>query len=447
MKTGFARICITPPLGVALSGYYEYRYAKGVLDDLYAGAVSFDDGEKKAVIIAVDIIMLSTEQCNYARKLISDRCGIEEEAIFINCSHTHTGPIIGVKKFANQKGDSEYDKIFFKSLADVAEKAFENTAESSFSVAEGKAEGLSFIRRFRMKNGRVQTNPGVDNPETDHALGTPNDTVKMLRIERVDGENYVFVNFGTHADTVGGELISGDWPAAVRDTVERTLDNTKCLFLLGAEGDVNHINTAPTEGERRGLDYDTFDGVPRGYAHTKHMGRKIAGEVIGMIDKAEPITADRIRFGSFKIDIPSNQDNSRLDEARKITELYRANRAHELPYENMELTTVVAEANRIVGLEHGPESFPFVLTALKIGDVTFAGLPGECFVEIGRKIEAEQKSGAIFVCCLTNGGDSYFPTSSAYDEGGYEARTSRLKKGGDKIIVDGMRELLSEIVI
>ena len=109
----------------------------------------------------------------------------------------------------------------------------------------------------------------------------------MLRIERVDGENYVFVNFGTHADTVGGELISGDWPAAVRDTVERTLDNTKCLFLLGAEGDVNHINTAPTEGERRGLDYDTFDGVPRGYAHTKHMGRKIAGEVIGMIDKAE----------------------------------------------------------------------------------------------------------------------------------------------------------------
>ena len=47
------------------------------------------------------------------------------------------------------------------------------------------------------------------------------------------------------------------------------------------------------------------------------------------------------------------------------------------------------------------------------------------------------------VCCLTNGGDSYFPTSSAYDEGGYEARTSRLKKGGDKILIDGMLELLN----
>jgi hypothetical protein len=47
------------------------------------------------------------------------------------------------------------------------------------------------------------------------------------------------------------------------------------------------------------------------------------------------------------------------------------------------------------------------------------------------------------VCCLTNGGDSYFPTSSAYDEGGYEARTSHLKKGGDDIIVKGLTKLVA----
>ena len=447
MKSGFARICITPPMGIALSGYYEYRYAKGVLDDLYVSAVSFDDGERRAVIVTADVLMLSTEQCNYARGLVSERCGIDEKAVFINCSHTHTGPIIGQKKFANQTGDPEYDKVFYDSIAEVAKRSFDDTKDAALSVASGKAEKISFIRRFRMKNGKVQTNPGVDNSDIDYALGTPNDTVKMLRVERVDGENYVLVNFGTHADTVGGEYISGDWPAVLRDTVERALDNTKCLFILGAEGDVNHINTAPTVGERRGLDYTTFDGVPRGYEHTKHMGRKIAGAVIGVFDKTEVVSSGKISFGSLQIEIPSNQDNARIEEARVITELYKAGRAHELPYENMELTTVVAEANRIVGLENGPDSFPFVLSALKIGEVTFAGLPGECFVDIGREIERQQSDKAIFVCCLTNGGDSYFPTSRAYDEGGYEARTSRLKKGGDKIIVDGMRELLSEIVI
>ena len=49
------------------------------------------------------------------------------------------------------------------------------------------------------------------------------------------------------------------------------------------------------------------------------------------------------------------------------------------------------------------------------------------------------------VTCLTNGGDSYFPTSEAYDEGGYEARTSRLKKGGDEIIVEGMTRLFGDL--
>ncbi len=445
MKTGFARVCITPPLGVAISGYYEKRNTKGVLDDLYASAVSFDDGEHRAVIVTVDVCQLSTKQCDYARKLVYERTAIDERAVFINCSHTHTGPVIESKPFANQVGDPEYDKMFFAGIAEAAAKSLEDMKECKLSVGSAMAERVSFIRRYRMKNGKVQTNPGVDNPEIDHPLGVPNDTVKVLRIEREDGQNYVLVNFGTHADTIGGEYISGDWPGVLRDTVERALDNTKCLFILGAEGDANHINTAPTAGERRGLDYATFDGVPRGYEHTKHMGRKIAGAVIGVFDKTEQVSSKKISFGSLRIEIPSSRDNSRLDEARKIVEFYKAGRAHELPYENMELTTVVAEANRIVGLENGPESYPFVLTALKIGGATFAGLPGECFVDIGRAIEYEQSDDAIFVCCLTNGGDSYFPTSSAYDEGGYEARTSRLKKGGDKIIIDGMKKLLSEI--
>ena len=445
MKSGFSRICITPPLGVAISGYYEERYTKGVLDDLYVNAVSFSDGAVRACIITVDVCLLSTEQCDYARRLVSERTGVEQKAIFINCSHTHTGPIIGTKSFAHQSGDAGYDEFFYESIVKAAAESFVDMREVKLSVGCGRAERISFIRRFRMKDGGVQTNPGVNNPNIDHALGTPNDTVKVLKFERDDGENYVFVNFGTHADTVGGEYISGDWPAFVRETVESALENTKCLFILGAQGDVNHINPAPTAGDRKGLDYDSFDGVPRGYEHAKHMGRKVAGAVLGIVDKTEPVASDKISYGTKKISIPSNQDNARLEEAKRISALYDAGRAHELPYEKMELTTVVAEANRIVGLEHGPVSYDFVLSALKIGDAVLAGLPGECFVDIGRTIEREYGSDSVFVCCLTNGGDTYFPTSSAYDEGGYEARSSRLKKGGDKILTDGMAELLREV--
>ena len=38
----------------------------------------------------------------------------------------------------------------------------------------------------------------------------------------------------------------------------------------------------------------------------------------------------------------------------------------------MELTTVVAEASRIVKLEKGREAFEFLLSAVKIGELVFA---------------------------------------------------------------------------
>ncbi len=75
-----------------------------------------------------------------------------------------------------------------------------------------------------------------------------------------------------------------------------------------------------------------------------------------------------------------------LEEARKIYELYRAERTQELPFEKMELTTVVAEAQRIVTLENGPESFDFTLGAVTIGDIVFCAVPGEMFTELGNRV-------------------------------------------------------------
>ena len=445
MKTGFSRICINPPLGVPIVGYYEERRVKGIHDDIFVNALAFDDGVKKAVLLTVDLCLLSTEQCDFFREKIAESANIKKEGVFINCTHTHTGPTIGDDKISGLDADEEYDRTFLNALCDASKEALSDMCESEFSYAEGRAEGLGFNRRFRMKDGSVMTNPGVDNPDISEVLGEVNDTVKLIRIDRNDGQSYVVVNYGLHADCVGGEYISGDWPNVVRDVVERVIDNSRCIFVLGSQGDVNHVNVNPTVGERRGLEYDTFDSVPRGYEHALHIGRKIAGVAVGIYGKAEPFAADTLATDFEKIFIPSNQDNSKIEQAKQIKALYDAGRAHELPYKGMELTTVVAEAVRICELENGPDGFEFVLSALKIGELVLAGLPGECFVEIGRRIESGYNGKHIVVCCLTNGGDSYFPTSSAYDEGGYEARTSVLKKGGDNIIVDVMSRLVEKL--
>lgn len=441
MKTGFARICITPTLGCELAGYYEKRVAKGVLDDLYVTAVAFDDGAKRCVIIGVDICHLSGEFCDEARRLASKNTGADFESIMINCSHTHTGPLIGNDIERGMWGDAEYEKKLIISIAECAERAISDLKKSKLYTANGRAENISFVRRYKMKGGNVQTNPGVDNENIDYPLGKANDELKLLRCVRESGGDIYIVNFGTHADTVGGEYISGDWPNFTRATVEGAIPNAKCLFITGAQGDVNHINPNPTESDRMGLEYDTFDGVPRGYEHSKHMGRVVGGEVLKIAGKALPVDSSTLSYGIMEVEIPANRDDSRYDEAKVILDNHLSGRDDLIPFEKMELTTVVAEARRIVKLKNGPERFKFTLSAIKVGGVVFASTPGELFTEIGLRIQKNSPFENTFICCLTNGGQTYFPTSRAYDEGGYEARTSQLKRGGDEIIVDGMNKL------
>ena len=175
------------------------------------------------------------------------------------------------------------------------------------------------------------------------------------------------------------------------------------------------------------------------------MGRIIAGAVLSICSITEEIKSDKINFAMSCVDLPSHQENDRLDEARHIWTLHDSGRDDELPFKEMALTTAVAEAKRIIALENGPASFPFWLSALKIGDLCFAGIGGEPFTEIGNRINEASPFAETVLCCLTNTYGGYIPVTSAYAEGGYEARSSSLAPGGDDIIVDGMMKLLNSL--
>lgn len=444
MKTGYAKICINPPYGAPIVGYYEARFVKGIADDLYARAVAFDDGERKAVVIALDLCDLSKGQCDTIRNAIVEATGLDINAIFINCSHTHTGPVVGKDFASDLRSPESYLPFLIACVRDAAVYAINDLHESTVETAQGQAKNISFVRRYRMKDGSVATNPGVNHPDIDHALGEPNETVKLVKIIREGADDIFIVNFGTHPDSVGGEYISADYMGYVCSILERAVPGTKCMFLQGFQGDVNHVNVHPTPGESA-ISVIDFDSVPRSLKHAEHMGRIIAGAVLSICSITEPVKTDKISYGTKQVDLPSHQENHRLEEARYIHDMYTSGRAHELPFKEMGLTTAVAEAERIVRLENGPESFPFFLSAVKIGDLVFAGVGGEPFTELGNRICAASPFKETVLCALTNSAGGYIPTRKAYEEGGYEARSSSLRPGGDDIIVEGMRQLLSKL--
>ena len=242
MKTGYAKICIDPPYGAPIIGYYELRRTKGILDSLYARAVAFDDGEKKAVVIALDLCLLGQKYYDAMKKAITEAAGIDPDAIFINCSHTHTGPVVGKDFASDSESSAAYDEFLITSVRDAALYALADCKPSRIETADGQAKNISFVRRYRMKDGTVATNPGVNNPNIDHPLGKPNETVKLVKILREGAEDIYMINFGTHPDSVGGEYISADYMGFACSILEKAIPNSKCIFLLAPQGDVNHVN-------------------------------------------------------------------------------------------------------------------------------------------------------------------------------------------------------------
>lgn len=80
---------------------------------------------------------------------------------------------------------------------------------------------------------------------------------------------------------------------------------------------------------------------------------------------------------------------------------------------------------------------------MRIGNISLIGIAGEPFTGIGVGLKATE--GFDFVCpiCNANGDEGYFPMQSAYDEGGYESRSSEFKAGvAENIIAEGRKFML-----
>ena len=443
LQAGFARVNVNPMMGIPMHGYFQERYAEGIRDDLELNTLALACGDVKVLLMALDCCVIHTPNSNILMDSVAEATGLPREAIMIHATHTHTG---GEIDFASEnKLVLEYTEFLRKRFIDCAKFALADLKPAKMGWAVGNAPNIAFVRRFRMKDGSVRTNPGVGNPDIVHPIGDVDERVNVLRFEREGADTIVFANLGCHPDTVGGCQISADWPAFFRRRLEKALDNVKAMFFNGAEGDVNHVNVNAKNGDYNDMFHD-FDAVSRGYGHARHMGNVVAAAVLQVYDKVNYTDVDTLRFAQKVINLPSNMPKPEdMPLAHKYNDLHNAGRDDLIPFTEMELTTVVAEAERMVRLEHGPEYFPLRLSAAAVGNVALVGIPGEPFNGIGIGIKNADGWDMVMPSCLTNGSEGYFPMKDAYDEGGYEARSSRYKAGTAEMLIEEGVALLGSL--
>ena len=479
-KAGFARVDITPPLGNFMPGYYVERYAKEVLDPLQINMVAFSDGKTTALVAQYDTEGLSDMVADRMRDAIVKATGVNRDAIILHASHTHDGGFLGVRPAdGSDTGDGVPQKLgkltdLYVDLAvtrsaDVAVNAIRDLKPARLSYGRSEAKRISFGRRYVMKNGKVATNPGTNNPDIVRPAGSADEQVQVLRIDREGGKAICIINFQTHPDVVGGETITADWPGLTRKVFEAaTFGETLCMVVNGTQGDVNHCNVLPRPGELNGLKRD-FDAVDRGYDHAKHMANVLAASALNVWMKCVALDAGEVKFGTALVKTPvhkaKDSEAKNLAWAEDVWALHEKSEKDgvvgkagdyvtaKYGWKEMELTTEVARAGRIRNMAKlKSDCHQIPIYAIAIGkSVAFGGFPGEPFNDIGKVLKAKSPFALSIFSCLSNGSRGYFPyfdsakEAASYEESGYEFATSPFGESVAADLIAGELALLGRL--
>ena len=448
LKVGYSSVVANPPLGIGIDGYYVPRFAKGNLDDIGVRAMALTQGDTKIILLSVDACMVGEKTVAEYSAMIEKETGVPADNIFLSATHTHTGPFLAPTTMfeADPEPILAYSQFLGTKVAEAAKLALEDVKPARMGYIVGYApERVAYIRRYKMKDGSTWTCPPINDPNIDYPIGTLDQRVNVLRFDREGAETVVLVNYGVHTDTVNGEMLSADWPAWMAKTLDKALDGVKCMFICGAQGDVGSTNVHPSGGDMNDTEI-SFDNEMKSPGMARFVGRALAGTVLQVYDKVNYVDDVEISITNDYIKVPSNMPApEQLPLAKEYKAYHDAGRDDLIPYTAMELTTVVAEAIRMCELENGPEDFTVRLTGVKVGPVALVGIPGEPFTDVGVAIKDTPGWELILPCALTNGYLGYFPMQSAFDEGGYEARTSRFRGGVAERIIQGGKDLLGKM--
>lgn len=433
MKAGISKKDITPPLGANLNGYYRARYSDHVIEPLYVTALAFSDGEKTALAVSLDISEILQRDTDVIRRQVAAYVGLPFEAVFLACIHTHTAPVISeIRGFFTR--DEDYYRQFRETVCQAAAEAIADLKEARVSIARGTAEGISFVRRFRKKDGTAVTNPPPAMiGELEGPIGKPDETVQLVKLQRPGAPDIAIVNFGMHPDVLGGTGICPDWPGYLRDTLEAALvkeadgQGVRVIFFNGAQGDVIHLDRMNPQKHR-------------GVEMSRHIGRSLAGAVLAMYTFTEPVPAEGVFYGQNMARVAVAKGTAeQVAIAAELNEKFLAEQdISGYPFD-------IVMARKYLRLEHREPLIDVNIVCVGFGEVVFAGLPGEPFTATGVRIKAESPFTMTMPCCNANGSEGYFPTDDALLENGYEANSSLFLPGVEPELVKVSLQTLKQL--
>ncbi|UCG55702.1 MAG: hypothetical protein JSU70_12625, partial [Phycisphaerales bacterium] len=384
-----------------------------------------------------DIIGLSPDVSFRARKQASEQTGIPAANILIAATHSHTGPLYfgALRKHFHdaavaKHGSDPCEKVDYSStlVAKLVEAiAQANTTMKPVHLEAGLAQqnGLSFNRRFHMKDGTVRFNPGIGNPNIVRSAGPIDPDVGMVFLRETNDDNVAaaLVNFALHLDTVGGAKYAADYPFYLEQSLRGAYGSGfVLLFGTGTCGDINHIDV--TKKER---------------LKTEHIGRTLADTVKRQAAELSHVQEPALAVRSEIVEAPLQRYGP--DRIRWARDAIKKVGTRELSFLEQ------VEAYKILAIQMRPsQTIPLEVQAFRLSrDVVIVGLPGEVFVDLGLAIKRASPFATTLVIELCQDAPGYIPTKKAFAEGSYETVNSRIAPGGGEMMLEAAVRLLKAL--
>ncbi|MDP6555426.1 MAG: hypothetical protein QGG71_12235 [Pirellulaceae bacterium] len=459
---GIATGDITPPVGIyhRMWGAAKHDRSTGVHRPLTASAVLFREidaessPDSQQLMIALDHCLLEQSEIDRIVAAIEQQAGIPPESIVVLFSHTHAAGLLIRDRSELPGGDliPDYLASVAKTVAQLAARAVDELQDVTISYANGHCDLAA--HRDLYDEVSQQWVCGY-NPS-----GIADDLVLVARVTNSSGAIVAtVVNYACHPTTLAwdNQLISPDYPGAMRELIERATD-APCVFIQGASGDigprhgfVGDIGIADQNGRQLGYAaLSSLEGLPAARTRFEYSGPVVSGATIGPWH-ASPLPderqADCAQWStdrqevplSYRPELPTLEDARRQQAELRLRE--QAARDAGDDQQAADLRALVERKSRLITrLICLPiDRYPFRTVVWRVGDAVWVAVQGEPYQILQRELRRRFLGVPVIVAVLADGwGASYLPPAELYGQGIYQETVAVVSAGSLEHLIDNL---------
>lgn len=423
-KAGVAKVSITPETPIWMAGYAaRTEPSTGKLHDLWAKALVVEDGGgNRAALVTLDLCGIDRDLSNRIRDGIEARTGLARAQIALACSHTHSGPVVGVNLLGMYPLDDEqqtrvreYSEKLSDQVVQVVEEAVDAIGSASVTWSSGRCDFA--VNRRNNDQGRA------DELRAEIALKGPVDHDVPVLAVKDESDHLVAIVFGyaCHCTTLDINELNGDYAGFAQIALEKSHPGAQAMFFAGCGADQNPL-------PRRSVEL------------AENYGAQLAAAVERVLSGSVPTVAGRLAVEYEEIDLAFAEipDKAHWEAAANSDGLAERNRAKAM------LHTLA---------EHGsiPDTYPYPVQVWRLGDgPLWVLLGGEVTVDYALRLKGNLGSSLTWVAAYVNDVMAYIPSLRVLQEGGYEGGGAMVYYGqpapwSDRVeehIISAVRELV-----